>query len=62
MNERIEESPPRIDKLEEIFSNLSTAFASAKTIEKNPLKLARVLKSIRTRVQLLVVIIKKILK
>ena len=28
---RIDESPSRIDKLEEIFSNLSTAFASTKT-------------------------------
>ena len=27
----IEESPSRIDKLDEIFTNLSTAFASAKT-------------------------------
>ena len=35
IHERIEESPSRIDKLEEIFSNLSMAFASAKTIEKN---------------------------
>ena len=36
IHERIEESPSRIDKLEEIFSNLSTAFASARTIEKLP--------------------------
>ena len=31
-----EESPSQIDKLEEVFSNLSMAFASAKTIEKLP--------------------------
>ena len=37
IHERIEESPSQINKLEEIFSNLSTAFASAKTIE-NPRK------------------------
>ena len=36
IHERMEESPSQIDKLEEIFSNLSTAFASAKTIEKLP--------------------------
>ena len=38
IHEWIEESTSRIDKLEEIFSNLSTAFASAKTIEKTPVK------------------------
>ena len=37
-NERIEESPARIDKLEEIFSNLSTVFTSAKTTKKNSRK------------------------
>ena len=31
IHERIEEIPSRIDRLEEIFSNLSTAFGSAKT-------------------------------
>lgn len=31
IHERNEEIPSRIDKLEEIFSNLGTAFASAKT-------------------------------
>ena len=41
IHERIEESPPRIDKLEEIFSNLSMAFASAKTIEKTPVKIGK---------------------
>ena len=41
IHERIEESPSRIDKLEEIFSNLSTAFASAKTIEKTPVKIGK---------------------
>ena len=42
IHERIEQRPSRIDKLEEIFSNLSTAFASAKTIEKTPLKIGKV--------------------
>ena len=41
-NERMKESPARIDKLEEIFSNLSTAFASAKTIEKTPIKIGKI--------------------
>ena len=45
IHERIEESPSRIDKLEEIFSNLSTAFASAKTIEKTPVKIGKVTKN-----------------
>ena len=31
INEKIKESPSRIDKLEEIFSNLGTDFASTKT-------------------------------
>ena len=42
IHERIEESPSRIDKLEEIFSNLSTDFASAKTIEKTPIKISKI--------------------
>src|SRR3989337_1396330 len=42
LHERIEESPSRINKLEEIFSNLSTAFASAKTIKKTPIKISKV--------------------
>ena len=41
IHERIEESLSRIDKLEEIFSNLSTDFASAKTIEKTPIKIGK---------------------
>ena len=41
MHERIEESP-QIDKLEEIFSNLSTVFASAKTMEKTPVKIGKI--------------------
>ena len=41
IHERIEESPSRIDKLEEIFSNWSTAFAFAKTIEKTPVKIGK---------------------
>lgn len=45
IHERIEESPSRIDKLEEIFSNLSTSFASAKTIEKTPFKIGRASKN-----------------
>ena len=36
IHERIEESPSRIDKLEEIFSNLSTAFASNNLSRKLP--------------------------
>src|SRR3989337_1767272 len=42
IHERIEESPSRIDKLEEIFSNLRTAFASAKNIEKTPIKISKI--------------------
>lgn len=42
IHERIEESSSRIDKLEEIFSNLSTAFASAKTIEKTSIKISKI--------------------
>ena len=38
---RIEESPSRIDKLEEIFSNLSTAFTTTKIIEETPVKSRR---------------------
>ena len=37
IHERIEESPSRIDKLEEFFSNQGTAFASAKT----PVKISK---------------------
>ena len=36
VNERVEESPYRIDKLEEIFSNFGSAFSSIKSIEKLP--------------------------
>ena len=36
-NERIEQSPARIDKSEEIISNLGSAFSSVKTCEKTPL-------------------------
>jgi hypothetical protein len=42
IHERIEESPARIDKLEEIFSNLSSAFSSIKTTEKTPIKIGRI--------------------
>ena len=45
IHERIEESPSHIDKLEEIFSNLSTAFTSAKTSEKTPVKIGRASKN-----------------
>ena len=41
-NERIDESPARIDKLEEFFSNLSSAFSSVKTIEKTPVKIGKI--------------------
>jgi len=37
LHERIEESLSRIDKIEETFSNLRTAFASAKT----PMKISK---------------------
>ena len=36
IHERIEESPSRIDKLEEILSNLSSAFSSAKLLKRLP--------------------------
>ena len=38
IHERIEESPSWIDKLEEIFSNLSMAFTTTKIIEETPVK------------------------
>jgi hypothetical protein len=38
IHDRLEESPARIDKLEEIFSNLSLAFSSINTTEKTPTK------------------------
>ena len=41
-NERIGESPSQIDKLEEIFSNLSTPFSYTKTIEKTPVKIGKI--------------------
>ena len=41
IHERIEESSSQIHKLEKIFSNLSMAFASAKTIEKTPVKVGK---------------------
>ena len=42
IHERIEETTSWIDKLEEIFSNLSTPFSSAKTIEKTPVKIGKI--------------------
>ena len=36
INERVEQSPARIDKLEEIMNNLGSTFSSVKTIEKTP--------------------------
>ena len=36
VNGRIGESPSRMDKLEQIFWNLSSAFSSVRTIEKTP--------------------------
>ena len=45
IHERIEESPSRIDKLEEIFSNLGTAFASAKT----PVKISKTTQVIKNK-------------
>jgi hypothetical protein len=37
----LEESPARIDKLEEIFSNLSLAFSTINATEKTPTKTRR---------------------
>ena len=36
VNERIEQSPARIDKIEEIIINLGSAFSSFKNIDKTP--------------------------
>ena len=36
INERIEQSPARIDKLEEIINNLGSAFSSAKNLDRTP--------------------------
>jgi hypothetical protein len=36
INERIEQSPGRIDKLEEIINNLGSAFSSVKKIDRTP--------------------------
>ena len=36
INERVEQSPARIDKLEEIVNNLGYALSSVKTTEKTP--------------------------
>jgi hypothetical protein len=36
INERIEQGPARIDKLEEIINNLGSAFSSVKTIDRTP--------------------------
>jgi hypothetical protein len=41
VHNRLEESPARIDKLEEILSNLSLAFSSINTIEKTPTKTSK---------------------
>ena len=41
IHERIEESPSRVDKLEEIFSNLSTTFTATKIIKETPVKSRR---------------------
>ena len=41
IHERIEESPSQIDKLEETFSNLRTAFSTTKIIEGTPVKSRR---------------------
>lgn len=39
VNERVEDSPYRIAKFEEIFSNLGSAFSFVKAIEKTPVKI-----------------------
>ena len=36
INETIEQSPARIDKLEEVINNLGSTFSSVKTIERTP--------------------------
>lgn len=41
IHDRLEESPARIDKLEEILSNLSLAFSSINTTEKTPTKISK---------------------
>ena len=41
IHNRLEESPARIDKLEEILSNLSLAFSSINTTKKTPTKTRR---------------------
>jgi hypothetical protein len=41
IHNRLEESPARIDKLEEIFGNLSLAFSSINTSEKTPTKTSK---------------------
>jgi hypothetical protein len=41
IHNRLEESPARIDKLEEIFGNLSLAFSSINTSKKNPIKTSK---------------------
>ena len=46
---RIEESTSQIDKMEEIFSNLSTAFASAKIVERTPVKLGKTTQNTKSK-------------
>jgi hypothetical protein len=41
IHNRLEESPARIDKLEEIFGNLSLAFSSFNSSEKTPTKTSK---------------------
>ena len=41
IHESIEESLSRIDKLEQIFSNLSTTFTTTKNIEETPVRSRR---------------------
>ena len=36
VNERIEQSPARIDQIEEIINNLGSAFSSVKNIDRTP--------------------------
>ena len=50
VNERVEESPYRIDKLEEIFSNLGSDFSSIKSIEKTPIKIGKTMQVTKNKV------------
>ena len=50
VNERVEEIPYLIDKLEEVFSNLGLTFSSVKTIEKTPVKVGKITQVTKNKV------------